>query len=373
MAGRKHTIPESLRAALKDIGDAPLGSRVDDALLERTLAGIDTLDPRHVPEAEQTFANLADLHSVYWIDTPSFLPARLATWLFESSPKLSRRPFQEQPGRLRSARRDGAPDIAMLTQQPGLAAIFMRHRNGYVREAALNALGPASLSPFVFASLAYRLNDWVAPVRAAAAAALARVVPQMPVAAIAEAAPFLIANSSEWGRWSGYNQILDSLLERQEIALALADRLVAPSSGGELALLRRLMRRRAIDPILPKLAAEARAPAIRALASEALIVGAAKWPGGFREYWVDKSVGRKGYERLFETRPLTIATDCGAALHAAANDRSAVVRKVAADAVVRGFADGNAADSVVARLKDDLNPGVRDRIAFVIRQRAALA
>lgn len=367
MVGNKRALPESLQRALRVIGETPMGARLPDALLAQAIADMDKLDPRYVPEAERMFRKLARLRHSYWTWSPNSLSAGLTT-LIRGAASPSRDFVQHRFGWKATPRRDGAPDITALSRQPALASIFLRHSNGFVREAALHTFGPAPVSAFIFASLAYRLNDWVAPVRAAAAAALERVTPRMPLSTIAQAVPFLLTNSAAWGRWSQYDKVLEPLFVREDVVAALADRVAAPSQGGEIALLKHLMRRPTIDHALPRLAGAARAPAVRAIASEALIIGRAKLQTGWRRYWIDKSVGAGGRTPIFQMRTLTIDVQQSAALLNAARDRASAVRKVAADAVIAGFPDHAAVAAVVELLKDDCNQGVRQRIAFVLRQ-----
>lgn len=369
MVGNKRALPESLQRALTVIGSTPLCARFPDALLAQAIDDMDKLDPRYVPEAERMFRKLARLHSSYWTWSPNSLSAGLTT-LFRGAASPSRDFIQHRFGWKAASRRDGAPDIAALSRQPALAPIFLRHSNGFVREAALNTFGPVPVSAFIFASLAYRLNDWVAPVRASAAAALERVTPRMPLSTIAKAVPFLLTNSAQWGRWSQYDKVLEPLFAREQVVAALADQIAAPSQGGEIALLRHLMRRPTIDHALPRLAGAARAPAVRAIASEALIIGSAKLQTGWRHHWLDKSVGARGRTPTFQMRALTIDAQQSAALLNAARDRASAVRKVAADAVIAGFPDHAAVAAVIELLKDDCNHGVRERIAFALRQQA---
>jgi hypothetical protein len=67
----------------------------------------------------------------------------------------------------------------LMAQNPDYAWLFLFHGNGYVREAALDAINDPPSSPFFFAALTWRLNDWVWQVREAAAECASRVLPRM--------------------------------------------------------------------------------------------------------------------------------------------------------------------------------------------------
>jgi len=59
-------------------------------------------------------------------------------------------------------------DNELLAANPNFAWLFLFHPSGYVREAALCYVDAPPESSFFFTALAWRLNDWAAPVRQAA-------------------------------------------------------------------------------------------------------------------------------------------------------------------------------------------------------------
>lgn len=66
------------------------------------------------------------------------------------------------------------PELARLAANRDLAAAFLFHRDGYMREAALKALDDQIEIPAAAYGLILRLNDWAPQVRAAAEEAFER-------------------------------------------------------------------------------------------------------------------------------------------------------------------------------------------------------
>lgn len=179
----------------------------------------------------------------------------------------------------------------LLTTNPDYAWLFIFHRNGYVREAALNAIPGPPTSPFFFAALAWRLNDWVPQVRQAARRCADRVLPGTEAAVAATSAPHLLGRALTWGRWGDEQQALHDVFGRADVVAILA-RDLREGTTGKLALcLRQALRYPSIDEHLGGLMTKAVQPAVRAVALQTLISGKATWPQGFAWAWIDRSTG----------------------------------------------------------------------------------
>ena len=92
-------------------------------------------------------------------------------------------------------------DKELLAANPNFAWLFLFHPSGYVREAALWCVNTPPKSSFFFAALAWRLNDWVAPVRQAAKRCFKRIFPEVAATVAADAALYLLERRFVWGRW----------------------------------------------------------------------------------------------------------------------------------------------------------------------------
>ncbi|WP_265563889.1 hypothetical protein [Sphingomicrobium arenosum] len=255
-----------------------------------------------------------------------------------------------------------------IMEAPGLATPFLLHRDGRLREIALQRLVDGLPSPFVVTLLAYRLNDWVPEVRRAARDAACRVLPRTDATAIAIAAETLLLRFHAWSRWRSERGPLDAALGREDVMAALAQRLERATTGPAARLLSNSLRYPAIDCQLERLASDAKTPALRALALRTMLAGEARWPVGWAYEWAGVSMREQRRVRRFEARPLTIAIDAGPLVHAAASDRSVLLRREALDAVIRYQVDAATGLAIAARLANDPSPSVRERAAFIARR-----
>jgi hypothetical protein len=118
---------------------------------------------------------------------------------------------------------------------------------------------------------------------------------------------------------------------------------------------------------LPRLAAAAVQPSVRAAAYRCLISGKAIWPVGFESIWIDKVYGLRRRAPMLETR--TIQRDRPAAdfVEAGIRDKSPFVRKVVADAMIAVRAQIPNEEKLVAHLAADRSSLVRSRADFLMR------
>jgi hypothetical protein len=106
---------------------------------------------------------------------------------------------------------------------------------------------------------------------------------------------------------------------------------------------------------------------VRAVALRALIDGRATWSDGYHREWIDKSLGLARRVATIAGRDLARPASIEALISRAAADRSAVVRKIAADALIQHRRAGLRLPDVEQRLATDRNAAIRDRIAFLQR------
>lgn len=351
--------------------------KVDPKLLARLIAQMNGLDTHLALSSEALWPDKYSWFSgkPHWLYAIYQRPKSLAHWLLYDSRRLPRSPWL---ARMLGERRGQFVqsvdhELGMLAKHPGLALVFIRHPNGYLREAGLKAIGQAPVSPFVLATVMYRLNDWVAPVRTAAANTVRRLFAAMPADTAAAVAPALASYSQHWGRSAAHRELFAEMLEIPGVISAIVALLASSQVKGSSALLNTLMARENIDAWLPVLAREARAPAVRAAASRVLIHGVARWQTGREIEIIDRYTGKRAFRNTYAQRPLMQHMPREDAIRNAADDRAASVRKLAVDAIINGNASAEIADNVIARLKSDPSPTVRGRIEFVIRNRAAPA
>jgi hypothetical protein len=264
-------------------------------------------------------------------------------------------------GRVRS-------DNEQLLRDPKLASLFIFHRDGRLREAALKHMGGGLPSPFLFAAVAWRLNDWAAPVREAAVACAARCFPQTSPDVVALSATALLGRRHIWSRWGAERDVLDQAFGRSDVAVRLANLLIGQTTGPVASVLRAALRIPALDAHLMRVAQDAVQPSGRAVALKALIHGKASWPSGYGWRWIDKSMGERRQEIVYAERDLTVVRDRDVLIRRGLQDRSAAVRRVALDGAMQYWKGQAELRRHAVQLSKDRSPAVRERAEFIMRQ-----
>jgi hypothetical protein len=255
----------------------------------------------------------------------------------------------------------------LLKINPDYAWLLLFHYSGYEREAALEAIKVPPSSPFFFSALAWRLNDWVEPVRQAAVRCAERVLPRISPDVAATAAPYLLDRRFVWGRWSEEPKVLDALFRRTDVMAALAMRIQKQQTGPFASCLRHALRYPEIDEHLPRLAVDAVQPSVRVAAYQCLMSGKATWPVGFGWSWIDKVYGLRRRVRMLDSRAIQRESPAAEWIRRGIHDKSILVRRVAADAMVGARAQLPDADSLIALLADDRNSAIRSRADYMLR------
>ncbi len=257
--------------------------------------------------------------------------------------------------------------------QAEIVPAYLFHPNGHVRQAAIEALSPGHLTAFTIIVLAARTNDWVEPVRERALARLLDLLPRAEPYVLESALPVLIRRSPSWRRYRVVNGVVSSLPESElldqvftveEARSAAISMLSSLMAGPTTRIFRTLAKYRWIDPHLETLSLEARANGIRRAATAALLQGEVYWkrspsPADFR------LPGRP--DPALEHRPLTIHPDIPRVFAAAARDRTASIRALAAEALIRLGPDAFPAETW-EHLKAEKRPSVRSRMDFFRRK-----
>lgn len=135
-------------------------------------------------------------------------------------------------------------------------------------------------------------------------------------------------------------------------------------------LLQAAARQPALDPHLPDLARRAALPVVRAGALRMLIAGRATWPMGFERQWIDKRYGLSRRVAVLGGRDIARPCPLEDLVALGAADRAIAVRRAAADGLVAHRARLANVDAVIGMLVDDASPSIRERIAFVVKERA---
>ncbi|TWB42665.1 hypothetical protein [Nitrospirillum pindoramense] len=266
---------------------------------------------------------------------------------------------------------------ALLHATPRLEYLFLFHHSGYIREAALRKIEGKVPGPLWLTAVAYQMNDWVAEVRAAARDCMARTVPLMDMATVADTGFFLLTRTLTWGRWRLEPQCdpENLFLMRPEMADALARRICGATHGPAGSVLRQALRQPYMDGHLPFLATNAVQPIVRMVALHTLIEGRAAWPDGWRREMINKPFNIFRSVPLYATRPIVRPASKTYYLEQAARDRSVVVRRLVAATLAQALGREKGAvweewRPLLARLKQDPDRSTRESIAFIQRHLA---
>lgn len=258
-----------------------------------------------------------------------------------------------------------------LLRTPGLEYLFLFHRDGRLREAALRRVTGGLPNAFLFSAVCWRLNDWAKPVRDAAVLCANRTFPLTDPAVVAQTATELLVRQKSWGRWRDERDILDRAFSRDDVAALMAELVTGERTGPQASALHYALRTPALDPYLERIARDAIQPSVRAAALNALINGRAEWPAGWEWQWIDKPMGLRRRVAVFDHRPLTVAPAREMLFALGVCDRSAAVRKIALTGVIRYLGSMPEAREIAAQLVADRSPAVRERAAFILRSSAA--
>lgn len=331
------TLVEDLKVVAVQLrnGDAP------GPALSRALAKIAELPPATVLSARRDIAYAADLSS--WQE-PKLWP-----WI----------------------KRRTASHAELLQLHPQLAWLFVFHLSGYLREAAMHKISGPIDSPFLFAEILTRLNDWVYPVRVAAEQCAERTFPATNAAIVAKSSFALFLPSRNWSRWQEGRQILDATQSRQDVCAEMAARLITAEGNRASRIAREMLQHPHMDEHLEHLATKAKLPSVRSVAVDVLLRRRASWQTGWDWQWIDKSMGIRRRVPSYTNRTIGIAVDQNKAMRAALEDRSATVRAGALSALIAHEEDFPDAVPLAERLASDKSRKVRERAHFLLTRAAA--
>lgn len=337
-------IGPNLAARLEAAAVALRTGRLDTASLDTLLAELDRLPP----DLAQQVARFISLTFRY---------------------RLPSEPVPTLLGRLLAFRKAAPPPPIDATPPGHSAWLRLCHPDGFTREVALQTLDDAPVSAFRLALLLVRCDDWVPQVAQAARAAIARLAPGVPLAALQGIAP-LIANHylKRRGRVDLATPVLD-LLVREETWPALLSWLTSSTNDATPAFLRLMLLKAQVHEALPRLAA-ARHYLVRAIAFRALLSSQVEAIAGRT---MREEVSYSGRRRLSVPKvlvvPLVIDHDREETIRLAAQDRTRTVRKLAADAMIAQRDELADLDGLLALFENEPSAAIRERLDFIRRRR----
>lgn len=328
---------DDLVAALKSYSSARRsGGNLSEALAA-VISAMERQTPSSIVEADGAIANVAEL------------------W--------SRQPKRSWWRRFFFRRRD---DLDLLSDYPSIAYLFVFHRNGFVRQAALERIAGPVPNAFLVSALTWRLNDWVPQVRASAVTCASRCFPKTNGKLLADSLFETNRSRNSWGRWSVREQeVLLDAFSREEVREQIVTRLVGSQQGPLPSFLAYLMRYEWIDQYLPVIASNAHVPGVRAIALKSLISGRARYNDGTFWRWIDKPMGVRKREPNVVARTISVQSDPKALIQAGVIDNSAIVRRVTLSALIELGLYDSIDDAILKRCTEDTSASVRFRAEFI--------
>ncbi|MBB4082240.1 hypothetical protein [Brevundimonas lenta] len=336
-------LPEPLARHVVELNAAIARGWVEPARVQAVIEALADLSPSMVSRVSSRMAIQGDVFSV----------ARPA--LLKEAPNLDETTPWFDPERNRQR----------LAEQPELAYLLLFHVNGHLREAALNQINDALGSPFFLAAIAQRINDWVPVVRRSAVRCAERVFFTAPPAAVAEVAMFLMERTSHWRRGRDEALWLKRFFASPLVAEGVVDGIRTLQTSIAARTLRHALTGPGLDDRLLDLARNAASPAVRQIAFRTLIDGEACWRIG-----EDVEMGGwppRVIRRLprFERRPVARPISLDEAIALAAADRSAAIRRVAAEGLAKHRRAVEAPERLLSLLMQAPSPAILQRLEFV--------
>lgn len=242
--------------------------------------------------------------------------------------------------------------------------------NGYQRERALRAMEGEAPNSFLFAMLLRRLNDWVPEVRAAARERIPIVVERTELEHVIKAFWGILPHLHTWGRLQTEDkEVIVDILGYQAIPRWLSEKIMTSPTGPAPAVLRQAGRNSVFDSFLPDISAKAVQPAVRAKAYKSQLDEYLSWIKGYQWEWTDKRWCRGRYIPIMGRRDIQVMRPFLQSLESAATDKSALVRRVAGNALIAECESPSVDLMPVARiLASDPCPSVSERGKFAIKR-----
>lgn len=242
--------------------------------------------------------------------------------------------------------------------------------DGRKREAALRVTSGGAPSAFLLALALRRLNDWVPQVRIAARETLSELASNTAPQDVANALWSLLAHWNAWGRMEPADRdAVAAIASVEHVSLALRSKIMDSTVGPAALVLSQCARSVTFDSWIQEFAHGAVQPTVRARAFRWLFVGQASWVVGHRWMWTNLAYCKGKIEPTFESRGIPVSQSFKVTLDAAMADRSPMVRRVAAEFLVRELPSlGVHALALAQRMASDTSLSVAERGQFALKQ-----
>lgn len=242
--------------------------------------------------------------------------------------------------------------------------------NGYERENSLRSLSGGAPNAFFLVLVIRRLNDWVPQVRKATREVLPLIIENTNSKYVSEILSIVLLNWDSWGRIEEEDkQLLLHIISTEDLAIPLKSKLITSTSGPMPSLFSQLGRTPILDNYLNEIANDAIQPYVRAKAFRSLFEGRMTWVESRKWQLIDKMYGKRKLIPIIGEREIKVQTPFIELLNRSAADRSAAVRQVSAEFVIRNIDSlGNKARAFAEKFATDKSTSVSEQGKFILKK-----
>ncbi|BCE03659.1 hypothetical protein [Marinicellulosiphila megalodicopiae] len=242
--------------------------------------------------------------------------------------------------------------------------------NGHVREAAIKKLDSPAPSGFFFILLLRRLNDWVENVRIVAREKIIEIGFKTDPELIVKALMLAFRDVNSWQRMKPVDtDVLYQLLSIDLIKIEMRNQIIASESGPQSKILLNILKRSGFDKYLIEISQNSIQPSLRSMVYRILLQKNVLWVNRKEKKWLSLSLRTFKFETFYDQRVVELEYSFENILNSASNDRSSIVRRVAAEFLIKEIdkLDGVAIEMAEKFAKDKSKP-VYERGQFALKR-----
>jgi hypothetical protein len=259
-------------------------------------------------------------------------------------------------------------DIEQLKRVFGLEYLFLFHRHGFVRQAALEKIRGPIQSPFVLAMIIARMNDWVPQIRQAAVECAQRCFPASSANVLARLARDLFPSMKGWQRWQEEATIVCALVLRDDVRSLLVEQMLESSAASDSRLFPHLLFDAKMDDYLLDLSLNAKTPMIRVTCVRAILKSQVSRQVGWK-HGLDHRFGQhRRREIVLEHRPLEVRHNVVELIPRYVKDTAPLVKCLALEAIMAAKATFAFSHDIANQLSEDKSRPVKERAAFILKK-----
>ncbi|KZN38455.1 hypothetical protein N480_12445 [Pseudoalteromonas luteoviolacea S2607] len=254
--------------------------------------------------------------------------------------------------------------------QPMVTWLNLISKDGFEREYVIGALCSPAPNSFFFALALRRLNDWSSEVRSAARRQLPLVAEHSQPQFVAQAIVATLFTWSSWGRIEQQDKdVIMEIVSKPMIARELKGVIISSTSGAMTYLMAQIGRIDVLDSCLMEIALNAIQPSVRGRAYRSLFEKKMVWLERRQLEWTNKRFCKQEMKPVIGKRAINVDISFSELLNSSASDRSSIVRRVAAEMLIRDLQNlGEEAFYFASVFASDKSTAVAERGRFALRK-----